>query len=166
DERVVSFATFTGTSAPRFYYNFSPEVPTTNYAQILVNTTTVASTEALAEELSHKLETLIPEGTPQVKLMQQGQVMKAPVEVRVIGDDLQQLKEIAAEVTDIIKNAEGSSFIRNDFGEDYYGIGINLKNEANRLGFTTTSVSQSVYTGFSGAAVPPLYEGNAAHNIV
>ncbi len=166
DERVVSFATFTGTSAPRFYYNFSPEVPTTNYAQILVNTTTVASTEALAEELSHKLETLIPEGTPQVKLMQQGQVMKAPVEVRVIGDDLQQLKEIAAEVTDIIKNAEGSSFIRNDFGEDYYGIGINLKNEANRLGFTTTSVSQSVYTGFSGAAISTLYEGNTAVNIV
>ncbi|MFC0185406.1 efflux RND transporter permease subunit [Pseudarcicella hirudinis] len=54
DKRVSTFATFTGTSAPRFYYNFSPEVPVSNYAQILVNTTDDKTAEELADELSKK----------------------------------------------------------------------------------------------------------------
>jgi multidrug efflux pump subunit AcrB len=47
DKRVVSYARFTGTAAPRFYYNFSPEFPATNYAQILVNTTTDKTAEKI-----------------------------------------------------------------------------------------------------------------------
>lgn len=166
DKRVLSYATFTGTAAPRFYYNFSPEFPTTNYAQILINTTTDKTAEELAEELSNKVEMAIPEGTTFVKLMQQGSPLKAPVEVRIIGDDINHLKELSNQVSTILKNASGSKFVRSDFGEDYYGFGIKLKEEANRLGFTTTSISQTVYTGFSGAAISTMYEGNNAVDIV
>ncbi|MGV3557786.1 efflux RND transporter permease subunit [Larkinella arboricola] len=166
DERVTSFATFVGTSAPRFYYNFSPEVPVSNYAQILVNTTTEQTTEALSEELAHQVAQLIPEGMPQVKLMQQGQPLKAPVEVRIVGEDLNRLKQIGQQVQDIVKKAPGSALVRNDFREDYYGISIQLKDEANRLGFTTSSIAQMVYTGFSGAPVTTLYEGNNGIDIV
>ncbi len=166
DNRVISYATFTGTSAPRFYYNFSPEVPTTNYAQILINTTNEKTTEEFSEELSKHIEQLIPEGMLQVKLMQQGQPLKAPVEVRIIGNDLTRLRAIGNEVTAVIRKTKGSAMVRNDFGEDYYGISINLKEEANRLGFTTTSIAQSIYTGFSGAAVSTLYEGNNAIDLV
>ncbi|MFY7826220.1 MAG: efflux RND transporter permease subunit [Flectobacillus sp.] len=166
DKRVLSYATFTGTAAPRFYYNFSPEFPTTNYAQILINTTTDKTAEELAEELSNKVEMAIPEGTTFVKLMQQGSPLKAPVEVRIIGDDINHLKELSNQVSTILKKASGSKFVRSDFGEDYYGFGIKLKEEANRLGFTTTSISQTVYTGFSGAAISTMYEGNNAVDIV
>jgi len=166
DKRVLSYATFTGTAAPRFYYNFSPEFPTTNYAQILINTTTDKTAEELAEELSNKVEMAIPEGTTFVKLMQQGSPLKAPVEVRIIGDDINHLKDLSNQVSTIIKKTAGSKFVRSDFGEDYYGFGIKLKEEANRLGFTTTSISQTVYTGFSGAAISTMYEGNNAVDIV
>lgn len=160
DKRVTTYATFTGTAAPRFYYNFSPEFPTTNYAQILVNTTTDKTAEELTEELRQKVDTAIPEGTTFVKLMQQGSPLKAPVEVRIVGDDMGRLKEIGGQIEVILKQANGSKYVRKDFAEDYYGIGINLKPEASRLGFTTTSVSQTVYTGFSGAAISTMYEGN------
>jgi multidrug efflux pump subunit AcrB len=103
DKRVLSYATFTGTAAPRFYYNFSPEFPTTNYAQILINTTTDKTAEELAEELSNKVEMAIPEGTTFVKLMQQGSPLKAPVEVRIIGDDINHLKDLSNQVSTIIK---------------------------------------------------------------
>jgi len=166
DKRVVSYATFSGTASPRFYYNFSPEFPTNNYAQILINTTTEQTTDELAEELSGKVDKLIPEGTTYVKLMQQGSSLKAPVEVRIIGEDIDHLKSIGTQVSDIIKKAKGSRFVRSDFAEDYYGIGIKLKEEASRLGYTTTSISQSVYTGFSGAAISTIYEGNNPVNIV
>jgi multidrug efflux pump subunit AcrB len=166
DKRVVTYATFTGKSAPRFYYNFEPEFPSTNYAQIVVNTTTDRTAEDLAKELSGKVDSAIPGGTTYMKLMQQGSPLKAPVEVRIIGDDIGILKQLAADVGQIVKKSTGSRFVRSDFGEDYYGIGIRLKEEANRLGFNTTSISQYVYTGFSGADISTMYEGNSAVGIV
>lgn len=166
DPRVTSYATFTGTSAPRFYYNFSPEVPVTNYAQILINTTDDKTAEAFAHELEGKVAALIPEGSPQVKLMQQGSPYKSPVEVRIVGDDIGRLKAIGTQVQEILKNAEGSAMVRPDFREDYYGISIQLKDEANRLGFTTGSISQMVYTGFNGAPISTMYEGNNPLDIV
>ncbi|WP_426294795.1 efflux RND transporter permease subunit [Dyadobacter endophyticus] len=166
DPRVTSYATFTGTSAPRFYYNFSPEVPVTNYAQILINTTDDKTAEEFAQELESKVAALIPEGSPQVKLMQQGSPYKSPVEVRIVGDDVSRLKAIGLQVQDILKNAKGSAMVRPDFREDYYGISIQLKDEANKLGFTTGSISQMVYTGFNGAPVSTMYEGNNPLDIV
>jgi len=166
DKRVLSYATFTGTAAPRFYYNFTPEFPTTNYAQILVNTTSEKTTEELAEALSSKVGTLDPAGTFFVKQMQQGDRLKAPVEVRIVGDDLGTLRSIGAQVAAILKKVRGSRIVRNDYAEDYYGIGVSVTGGAQRLGFTTGSIAQSLYTGFSGAAISTLYEGNKPVRIV
>lgn len=160
DKRVTSYATFIGTSAPRFYYNFSPEVPVNNYAQILVNTTTDKTTEELSNELTSIIDTLIPEGMPAVKLMQQGNVLKAPVEIRVVGDNIGHLQTIGDSIQKIIKSKVGSAQVRTDFKEDCYGVSINLKDEASRLGFTTSSISKLVYMGFSGAPITTMYEGN------
>lgn len=166
DKRVDSYATFIGTSAPRFYYNFSPEVPVSNYAQILVNTHDNEGTEAFSYELSEKVSDAVPEGTPQVRLMQQGQPLKAPVEVRVIGNDIHKLKTIGNQVEEIIKSTKGSALVRNDFREDYYGVAIQLTDEADRLGFTTESISKMIYVGFTGANVSTMYEGTDPVDLV
>jgi len=166
DKRVVSFAAFIGRSAPRFYYNYSPEAPSSNFAQILINTASVRATESLYDELSKSVPILIPEGMPQVKLMQQGQPLIAPVEVRIIGDDIVQLKKLGVQIADILRDTRGSDLIRSDFREDYYGYSIHLRDEASRLGFTTSSISQMVYTGFEGLPVSKMYEGTNALDIV
>ncbi len=166
DKRVISYATFTGTSAPRFYYNFTPEMPASNYALILVNTTTAETTEEMAGELTDKVKDLVPDGTFFVKLMQQGTDLKAPVEVRISGDDVPQLKIIATQVSNLIKTAKGSRLVRSDFAEDYYGLQITPNEEGRRLGFTTASIAQSVSTGFSGTPVSTIYEGNNPVNIL
>jgi multidrug efflux pump subunit AcrB len=166
DKRVRSYATFIGRSAPRFYYNYSPEMPMSNFAQILINTLNKKATESLYRELKEKADQLVPEGSPYVKLMQQGQPMPAHVEVRISGDDIDRLKLIGGQVADIIRKNRGSDKLRNDFREDIYGIKINLRNEAGRLGFTTASISQMIYSGFSGYPVSTLYEGDNPVNIV
>jgi multidrug efflux pump subunit AcrB len=56
--------------------------------------------------------------------------------------------------------------IKSNFKEDIYGISIKLKNEASRLGFTTSAISQMVYTGFNGYTVSRMYEGDNPVNIV
>lgn len=166
DERVVNYTSFIGTAAPRFYYNFAPEFPVTNYSQILINTTDIETTEELAAELAGKIEAVVPEGAPQVKLMQQGKPQKAPVEVQIWGDNITFLKEIAQQVDSIINQTPGSSQVRNSFREDYYGLDIHVKPEAKRLGFTTEVIAKTVYAGFSGAPVTTIREGDKAVKVV
>jgi multidrug efflux pump subunit AcrB len=166
DKRVTSFATFIGTSASRFYYNFNPEFPVTNYAQILINTGTEEEALKLSEELTGSLDKIVPEGMAQVKLMQQGESLKAPVEIRVVGEDINVLKNVGKQVEAIVKNTKGSLAVHNDYREDYYGVDVHLKKEAERLGFTTESISRMVYTGFSGAAITTMYDGDNPIDIV
>ena len=166
DERVKSYATFVGRSAPRFYYNYSPEMPVPGFAQILINTKSKRATESLYREMTDKVNLLVPDGLPHVKLMQQGQPLSAHVEVRISGYETDKLKELSGLVQDIIRKTKGSRMIRSDFKEDIYGINIQLKEEAGRLGFTTSAVSQMVYAGFEGYPVSALYEGNNPVDIV
>ncbi len=160
DSRVVSYATFTGTSAPRFYYNFAPEVPISNYGLILITTTSDKTTEEMAEELSDKVKSIACDGTFSVKLMQQGNDLKAPVEVRIVGDDISTLKVLGAQISEIVKKSKGSRLVRTDFASDYYGIQIQPNEQAAQLGFTTGDIASSVFTGFNGAPVSTIYEGN------
>jgi multidrug efflux pump subunit AcrB len=166
DIRVRSFATFIGRSAPRFYYNYSPELPVSNYAQLLINTAGKKATESLYNELKVKASSLVPRGKTEVKLMQQGQPMSAPVEVRISGDDITRLKQIGGEVQNILRRSGGSSMVRTDSREDFYGIKIHLKDEASRLGFTSSAISQMIYTGFKGYPVSTMYEGSNPLDIV
>jgi Cation/multidrug efflux pump len=166
DKRVTSIASFSGSSAPRVYYNFSPEFPVSNYGQVLVNTVNDKSTEELAKELEGKVGDCVPEGTVQVKLMQQGQPLIAPVEVRIFGDDIAILKQLSNQVKTIVRETKGSFLVNDDFKEDYYGLSIRLKDEATRLGFTTNSIAQVLYTNLSGYAVSSMYEGDNAVDIV
>ena len=166
DKRVTSYSTFVGFSAPRFYYNFIPEIPSSNFAQILVNTHDNKEAQQLRDELSTKANSVVPEGIIQVKLLQQGAPTTAPIEIRIVGDNINTLKSIGEQVRQIIRKTNKSQFVRSDFREDYYGVNIQLKDDAYRLGFTTEIVAKSVYAGFAGAPVSIIYEGNAPVDIM
>jgi multidrug efflux pump subunit AcrB len=148
------------------YANYSPEYPASNFAQILVNTTSNENALSLYHDLTSKLDSIVPEGKPHARLMMQGQPLSAPVEVRISGDEINQLKEIGSKVLGILQNTKGSAIVRSNFKEDYVGYRILLKEEAARLGFTTQSVSQMVYVGTSGWAFSNLVEGKKTVDIV
>jgi len=166
DKRVTNYTTFAGQGAPRFYYNFSPEFPVSNYGLILVNTTSDKTAEQMREDLLPRAGQLVPDGMVDVKLMQQGQPQDAPVEVRISGTNLDMLQTLGDSVKAIFRNSPGSRLIRTDFHEPYYGVSINLTSEAPRLGFTTQSVSQMIYAAFNGAPVTTMYEGDNKINVV
>ncbi|MGD0279634.1 MAG: efflux RND transporter permease subunit, partial [Smithella sp.] len=166
DRRVTSFATFIGASSPRFYYNFTPEPPVENFAQVLVNTNTDEDARQLKMELNARAAREIPEGNVQARLMQQGKAAVTSVEIKIIGEDIATLKSIGGEVQDIVRKTGMAAFVRTDFKEDYYGVAVSMKEDAERLGFTTTNISRSIYAGFTGALVSTLYEGNTPVDIL
>jgi len=86
DCRVANYASFIGSSAPRFYYNYAPEPPVSDFGQILVSTHESRQAEELAHELLARVDAVVPEGRPHIRVMQQGPAVIAPVEVRIIGN--------------------------------------------------------------------------------
>jgi len=164
---ITDYASFVGTSAPRFYYNFDPVPPTDNYALIVINTKTVGGAEVLADSLERKVKGWVPNGRPHVRLLQQGPVVKAPIEVRVTGDDLNTLKGIAARVDSLIRETVGSQMVTTNFHEDYYGVNIKVNDlVANQLGFSTANIAKIAAMSFSGATVSTLWESDRGIDIV
>jgi hypothetical protein len=126
-----------GQSSPRFYYNVNPQQPDSAYAQFIVNTTSVKATTALVADLQTRLMRLAPEAMVLVQELQQGATMEAPIEIRVSGDDITQLKAIGGQVGDLLRADSRARFVHTDYRNDSPMADININAElANRLGMT------------------------------
>ena len=158
---VRSYTSFLGASFPRFYYNVNPVAPASNYAQILVNTHTVKGTPKLVEQLREQLPSVAPEAKVFVKELQQGDVMEAPVEVRIVGDDLGTIRSIGDQVQNILDHTPGAIYVHTDWHEDQMLAGVDLHQEvANRLGFTNTTIANELAGSLDGDTVSTFWEGD------
>lgn len=167
DKEVAHFASFLGQSAPRFYYNVNPQQPDPAYGQMIVNTHHVKATGPLVAELQTRLARLVPDGMVIVKELQQGAIMEAPIEVRISGNDVIQLKTIGQQVEDILRADSRSRFVHKDYFNDSPFVDVNLDTElASRLGMTHASVSRLLSGAFDGTPVSTFWEGDRAVNIV
>jgi multidrug efflux pump subunit AcrB/outer membrane protein TolC len=164
---ITSYASFMGASAPRFYYNVNPQLPAANYAQILVNTRKVKGTPQLVAELRQRLPDAAPEAKVFVKELQQGQILEAPVEVRIVGDDIATLETLGNRVEEIFRHTPGAMYIHSDWHEDAWQAGLNVREEvANRMGLTNAVIAQQLAAGFEGAPVTTFWEGDRDVNVV
>jgi multidrug efflux pump subunit AcrB/outer membrane protein TolC len=160
-KEIAHFASFVGQSAPRFYYNVNPQQPDAAYGQFIVTSTLEKETPRLVGELRTSLATLAPEALVIVKELQQGTLMEAPVEVRISGDDIGELKRIGSQVQAIITAVPFSQFVHQDYYNDSYMVDVNVNNElANRLGITDASVSRLLAGAFDGGPVSTFWEGD------
>lgn len=163
---VRDYSTFLGASAPRFYYNVNPQQPATNYAQILVNTRQVEGTPELTHALRDELARLVPEAQVLVRELQQGNVMEAPVEVRIAGDELTSLRAAGDRVRRVLEATPGAVYVHTDYREDLWQVHIDVKEEvANRLGFGNSTIARQLAGAFRGVPVTTLWEGNRAVDI-
>jgi outer membrane protein TolC len=164
---VAAYASFLGESAPRFYYNVNPQAPAANYAQILVNTKKVKGTPELVTQLRQRLANVAPEAKVFVKELQQGQVMEAPVEVRISGDDIATLQTLGNRVEDVFRHTPGATYIHSDWHENAWQVGLNVREEvANRIGLTNGAIAQQLAAGFEGAPVTTFWEGDRDVKVV
>ena len=167
EPQIKQYTSFLGESAPRFYYNVNPQAPAASYAQILVNTKSVKQTPRLVEQLREQLPDVAPETKVFVKELQQGQVMEAPVEVRISGDDLATLETLGNQAEDILQRMPGATYIHTDWHEDAWQVGLNVREEAaNRMGLTNGAIAQQLAAGFEGAPVTTFWEGDRGVDVV
>ena len=164
---IAHYASFVGQSAPRFYYNVSPQDPDPAYGQLIVNTREEKETPALVAELRQSLAGVAPEALVIVKELQQGMTMEAPVEVRISGYDVARLQQIGKSVEEILHRVPYAQSIHNDYFGDSCLVDVDIDPEvSNRLGLTNASVSQLLAGAFNGSPVGTFWEGNRAVTIL
>ena len=164
---VVSTTCFLGSSAPRFYYNVNPVAPASNYAQVLVNTKSVKGTPELVASLRQRVADAAPEAKVFVKELQQGQVMEAPVEIRIVGADATKLRTLGDGVEDVLRHTRGATYIHTDWHEDAWQVGVNVREEvANRLGLTNAAIAQQLAGDIEGAPMTTFWEGDRDVDVV
>ncbi len=92
-----------GESAPTFYYNMiTDQDGESSFAEALVMTASSAATERILPELQRTLDEALPQARVTVRGLVQGPPVSAPVEIRVIGPDIQVLRQIGDEIRAIM----------------------------------------------------------------
>ncbi|MFZ2445157.1 MAG: efflux RND transporter permease subunit [Syntrophobacteraceae bacterium] len=166
-KEIEHFAAFIGQSAPRFYYNVSPQQPDAAYGQYIVNTRSAKETPALVNDLRKSFTSVAPEAMVIVKEMQQGMSLEAPVEVRIVGEDIRELERIGSQVEELLVKVPFSDFVHRDYFNESCIVDVKVNEElANRLGITNSSISQHVDRSFNGAPVSTFWEGDRAVTIL
>lgn len=159
DKRVVSIASFVGTSSPRFNVTYAPEMPRRNFAQIFITTSGNDATNDLVKEYLPRFEGFVPNGY--IRLRQLSMQEGSPLAVRIIGEDLHDQKRVAAQVTDILQHTQGTNWVRSDYEDDYLGVSLKIKEDAAaRLGVPNQLITQTIGAGLKGFAVSQIWEGD------
>ncbi|MDR1225599.1 MAG: efflux RND transporter permease subunit, partial [Prevotellaceae bacterium] len=162
DPRVKSVTAFIGESSPRFHIVYAPNMPSKAYGQFIVNTVSNKATEALLDDYTNRYAFYFPEAYVKFKQLD-FQVSEAPVEVRLIGDNLDELKQQAGKLTDYLHAQDGYLWVRTSFDEPLAGAKIELNpSEAGRLGIQKAMVSMGVAAELTGSNITTLWEGDYA----
>jgi multidrug efflux pump subunit AcrB len=162
DERVKSVSAFIGTSSPRFHTVYAPQMPSKAYAQFIVNTVSNKATEQMLDEYSDLYAQYFPEAYVKFKQLD-FQNYEAPIDVRLIGDDIEALKVQAEKIENYLQTLDECTFVRTSFDNPTPGISITLDpEESSRLGINKTFVSLGISSGLTGMKISDLWEGNYA----
>lgn len=156
--RVKGVDWFLGESAPTFYYNVIPRRKNfSNYAQAIV---TLDSPDDLPD-LIHELQDLANEkftgDRVLVRQLEQGPPFDAPVEVRLFGPNLDQLRKIGNEIRQVVTNTPGVIHTRCDLNETLPKLDFQIDEEKARLvGLTNGEIANQlgqILEGTTGGSI-------------
>ncbi len=160
DSRVKEVAAFVGTSSPRFNTLYAPNFPAKNFGQLLVITQSPEATLEVLDEYSVTLNDHHPNAYLNWKQLSMS-LAPAPIEIRVSGDDISTIKQVASEIETIFRGIEGPAWIRNDFREKLQSVRLDLKqDQVSRLGFSKSLVDYSLMVGTVGFPISTIWEGD------
>lgn len=168
DKRVVSVASFKGTSSPRFQTTYAPQMGGKNFAQFIVNTTDDKATEAVLKDYRMKYSEAFPNAYIRFKQLNYSNEDNS-VEIRLSGSDWEQLKHVADSVTREMRKCPQLLIVRNDVREPLYKDHIILdESKGNRLGITNAQVELTMATHYSSDGLPlgTIWQGDYGTNVV
>ncbi|MCL4222495.1 MAG: efflux RND transporter permease subunit [Phycisphaerales bacterium] len=158
-ERISSYTTFVGAGGPRFWLSIEPEQRADNYAQILVHTVSKEETADIVARLKEELHLQVPESRVRTQMLETGPPIGIPVQLRIFGDDIQTLRDLAAQVKARMRAIPGTLDIHDDWGDPIFQMTLKVDSDRAALsGLTNRDVATTVSTGLSGTSISQLRE--------
>lgn len=161
DPKVTAVTMFIGQGSPRFHTTYAPQIGGPNFAQFIVNTVSNDATEEVLNKYADHYSNYFPDCYIRFKQMDYNSA-SYPIEIRVSGDSISDLKKAAKQIAACMHEVEGINLIRTNYEEPQPGIRVTPDaTEANRLGVNKTILSADLAIHFgSGLPMSTLWEGD------
>ncbi|GIU34805.1 efflux RND transporter permease subunit [Shewanella schlegeliana] len=147
-----------GGNVPSFYYNLlQRQQGASNYAQAMVKVKDFATANTLIPQLQQELDRVYPEAQIIVRKLEQGPPFNAPVEVRIFGPNLDQLKLLGEQVRKVLSNTPDVIHTRATLSAGAPKVWLQINEDASLMsGLSLTDIAKQVEmatTGINGGSV-------------
>ena len=153
EEKIAYYTTNVGKGNPRIYYNEIPENEKADFAQIYVQLDKDMNAKEKRKLILRLRNTLneLPGARIEVKDFEQGPPVEAPIAIRLVGDDLDTLRSLAARAEMVMKGIDGAIYVKNDVDLMKSDLRLNINTEKSRsLGVLTSDIDKTVRLAVSG----------------
>lgn len=157
---ITSVTWVVGESAPSFYYNMlSNQDGVASFAEALVTTTSEEATREVIPVLQSTLDRALPQSQTLVKGLFQGPPVNAPVEILIVGPDVNVLRDIGEQIRERMSRVPYVEHTRATFMGGSPKLVFNAnEDQANLSGLTLTGVSQHLEAALEGVSGGSLLE--------
>ena len=159
DERVKSVTSFVGCSSPRFQMSYAPQIAGKNYAQFIVNTSSVGDTESILDEYADAWADRFPEAYVKFKQLDYQNVPS--LEFRFYGSDIDSLRAAADRLMARMRQMPELQWVHTDYEDPRAIAEVRLDPvTASQLGITRTVVAANMALASGDVAVGSVWEGD------
>ena len=153
---VQYYATNVGMGNPQIYYNEIRSIKKPNFAEIFVQLDPATS----VERKLFLIDSLRSKWTPfhgakvQINNFEQGPPVVAPVEVRLLGDNLDSLRALSFKIENLIKSVPGTIYVNNPVSNLQTDLRVKInKEKAALLGVPTISIDKTLRLALAGIPI-------------
>ena len=167
DPGIDHFSSYIGRSAPRFYLPLNVQLANPFFGQVVIVANSLAARERLQPQLEKLLAEEFPSVVSRIYPLELGPPVGWPVQYRVLGPDLDKLRDIAMAVAGAIVTSPDARRINYQWMEPQRHLRVKIdQDEARRLGLSSAAVATVLNTAISGSTVTQIRDGIYLVNVV
>lgn len=158
---VTAWGAFIGRGAPRFYYNVIAEQPKPSYAQIIVDTTSVPSANALIPLLQREIDQATVGARFHVKKLEQGPPVGSPVQICLTGEDRNALALASTRIQALLRSLSVTVDVRDSLGVASTTLRARIDQASvARSGVSNATVADTLALAYGGREATQIRESD------
>jgi multidrug efflux pump len=167
DPDVARWSSYVGRGAIRFYLPLNVQLPNSFFSQAVIVAKDVAARDRLQKKLQDSLARDFPDAVSRVYPLELGPPVGWPVQYRVSGPDLSQVREIALKLAAIVSADPKTENVNFDWLEPARQLRIRVdQDEARLLGLSSQTIARTLDTMVSGLPVTQIRDDIYLVNVV
>ena len=161
DNRVSSFSTYVGDSAPRFILLFDPLAPEDSHGQMILVARDSKVRDSLRDDTLAFIAEQYPDARAHARLITTGPPAEYPIMLRLSGKNVEDTAKFAKEAAALVSQYPGMKNVSMNWPEETPVVRLKIdQDKVRKLGGDNYSISRDLYVKLSGYKVAESYQGN------